>query len=319
MNQIPVENKQELPFTTGDWDMLRYSLRDTVMAKTNLCSLAKNMGLKWPIRGNQETPERYLGSTLEELSDMEEFYGKGNRLALLYSILVETKRLDDPFAEMTKQLDVIAEQEAAGPSPLQQLEVPEDFPMELVNFSERTLNLCREGGYETISQLIEFLQKSASATIMNDEFRDFLKGLHLLDTSYLKQCLPLREGTKGIFLAEALGHVGSRLYPPQAATLIHAYKLTTTKLAWNEEAVLPRAEALALIAKVKRIAEKYFDLMPDQAQQLRCAIDSGLSSSVRFFVSLNDPDLEGLAIAIAMAAMDVKPRLKGGLIERLLT
>ena len=74
-----------------------------------------------------------------------------------------------------------------------------------------------------------------------------------------------------------------------------------------------------MIAKVKQTVEKYFELMPDEAQQLRCAIQSGLSSSVRFFVSLNDPDLEGLAMAIAMAALDVKPRLKGGFIDRLLT
>jgi hypothetical protein len=61
---------------------------------------------------------------------------------------------------------------------------------------------------------------------------------------------------------------------------------------------------------MKRPLEKCFEQMPDQAQELRCAIESGINSSVRFFVSLNDPDYEGLALAMTKAALDVKPRFK---------
>ena len=50
--------------------------------------------------------------------------------------------------------------------------------------------------------------------------------------------------------------------------------------------------------------------MPDEAQELRAAIDSGTTSSVRFFVSLDDPDLEALSRAVAMAALDKKARFK---------
>ncbi len=317
MNDTSIEPVAKLPFTEEQWDVLRYYLQDSVMVKTNLCSLAKNMGLKWPIRGKDETPERYINFTLAELKDMEEFYGKGNRLELLYSILLETKRLDEPFADMTRHLDRVAEEEAEAPPPLQQLEIPTDLPLGLTNFSEETMVICRGEEYDTLGQLLNFLQRGLTTAVVNGEFRQFLNALNQLDTCKLSQYLPVREGNKGIHLAETLAHIGRKMDAAQAATLLHAYRISTTRPSWSEEAVLSKTLTLALISEVKETVQQAFDLMPDQAQQLRNAIQSGVGASVRFFVPIGDPDLEGLALAIAMAALDMKPRHKG-LIGRLI-
>ena len=311
MNDTSTETVAKTPFTEEQWDVLRYYLQDSVMVKTNLCSLAKNMGLKWPIRGKDETPERYINFTLAELKDMEEFYGKGNRLELLYTILLETKRLDEPFADMTRHLDQVAEDEAEAPPPLQQLEIPAELPLVLTNFSEETMVICRGEEYDTLGQLLAFLQRGLTTAVVNGEFKQFLNALNQLDTGKLRQYLPVREGSKGVYLAEALAHVARKLDPSQAATLIYAYRIDTTRPSWSEEAVLSKTLSQALISDLKETVQLAFDLMPDQAQQLRNAVQSGVGASVRFFVSIGDPDLEGLALAIAMAALDVKPRFKG--------
>ena len=308
MNSAAVHTEQQLVIQVEHWDALCAYFKDSVMAKANLCSLASDLGLKWPIRGKNETPERYIQYSLEELADLPEFYGKGNRLPLLSTILLETKQLDDPFLEMTEHLEKVVQKEVEEPPLLRQLGVPADFPVSLMNFSDKTLKACREGGYETLSQLVAFLQKSASAVMLNEEFRQFRNAL---DAAGLGKFLPIRDGSKGIHLAEAIGHLAGCLSDQQAATLLYAYKISTTNPAWKESTALGKTEALALFGQVKATAEKHFELLPEQAGELREAVQSGLTACVRYFVSLNDSDIESVAIAIAMAAFEVKPRLKG--------
>jgi hypothetical protein len=114
-----------------------------------------------------------------------------------------------------------------------------------------------------------------------------------------------------VHLAEAIGLIGRRFNDQQVATLLYAYKISTTNCAWDENAVLPKAQALNLIKQVSESVGKACDLLPEQGQELREAVEGGVSSSVRYFVPLGDPEMEGLAIALSMAAMDVKPRIKG--------
>ena len=305
------ETENKLPFTAEEWDALRSYYHDTVMATTSLGSLAKNIGKNWPIRGSKETPARYLNFTLEQLEDLPEFFGKGNRLPLLYQILLETKQLEDPFEEMVSQFDHFPEDEEDARSPLEQVGVPLEFPVELMPFSKRTLSICKEGGHETLNGLITFLMQSKTAVIMNEEFRKFLSCLKNDDVFGLTEFLPLREGTHGIHLAEAIGLFARQINPQDAATLIYAYKVDAKVEDWGDDLILPKDEALALIDTVRQAALKCFEIMPDQAVQLQEAVRSGLNTSVRYFVSLKDPDLEALSLAIVKAAMDEKPRFKG--------
>lgn len=305
------ETENKLPFTAADWDALRSHFHDTVMATTNLSSLAKNLGKKWPIRGKMETPGRYINFTLEQLQDLPEFYGKGNRLPLLYSILHETKQLDEPFEEMVDQFDHFPEDEGEARSPLQQLGIPLEYPVELMLFSKRTLAICKEGGHETLNGLITFLMQSKTAIIMNEEFRKFMSCLKDDDVFGLSEFLPIREGARGIHLAEALGLIARQVNPQDAATLIFSYKVDAKIEEWGEDAILPKDEALQLIDRIKQAAVRCFEIMPDQAVQLKEALGSGLNTSVRYFMSLKDPDLEALSLAIAKAAFDEKPRFKG--------
>jgi hypothetical protein len=306
-----MESGQKVPFTAEEWDKLRFLFQDSVMAKTNLCKLAQNMGTKWPIRGKDETPGKYTNHTLENLLEMTEFYGKENRLPLLFAILKETQALDEPFSDMVNHLDKVASQESEASAALRQLEIPLDFPVELANFTRETLSLCRSEKIETISQFVEFAQQSAKSVIISGDYRLLLNALTQLDRKVLKVFLPIREDMPGIFLAETIGLLARQLTDKKAASLLEAYQISTTKVSWQKAGMLQKPEILELIGELKLSMKKRFDLMPDQAQQLRHAVDSGEASRVRFFVSLGDPDIEGLALAIALAALDVKPKFKG--------
>lgn len=306
-----METEKKLPFTAEEWDKLRFLFQDSVMAKTNLCKLAQNMGTKWPIRGRDETPGKYTGQTLESLLEMTEFYGKENRLPLLYAILKETQSLDDPFSDMVCHLDRVAQQENEVANALSQLEVPADYPLELANFSRETLSLCDSEGIQTLAEFAEFAHKSAKSVVIGGDYRLFLNALTQMDKRALKVFLPIREDESGIFLAESIGHLASQLTDRKAASLLDAYQIPTTKASWNKASRLEKGELLSLIEEIKPAVKRRFDLMPDQTQQLRHAVESGEAARVRFFVSLRDPDREGLALAIALAALDIKPRSKG--------
>lgn len=297
--------------TSSEWDTLRYHFQDSPMARTSLKKLAKDMGEQWPIRGKGETPEKYIGQTLEALGEMPEFYGKGNRLPLLCTILKETLGLDDPFSDMVRHFDEVSRKGDEALLALQELEVPEDFPVEFANFSDDTLRLCQAEKIETIGRFVQFAQESARTVVISGDYRLFLNSLIQRDIKGLRAFLPLREGESGLFLAETIGHLASRLSERQAASLLEAYQISTTRPAWSPEKALSRHETTALIAETKDVLQSRFEMMPDQAQQLRHAVQSGEAACVRFFISLGDADIEGLSMAIAMAAFEVKPRHKG--------
>ncbi len=311
MNAIESEPVKELPFTSEDWDNLRYLLQNSLMKGTNLSKLAQNIGTKWPIRASDETPEKYIDSTLEDLQELPEFYGKGNRLPLLYAILKETQAMDDPFMDMINHFDKVAEQENEAMLSLEQFGIPKDFPVNLVNFSDATKALCKSEKYETLGEFVDFAQRSAQSTIISGDYRVFLNSLVMHDTETLASFIPIRQGTTGVYLVEAIAIIARQITDQQAATLLGAYQISTSNPNWDAKNSLSKVEALELIEEMKCRVFPYFNAMPEQAQQLRAMIESKDSSGSCCFVSICDPHTEVLSLAIAKAALDVRPKFKG--------
>ncbi|MEX0323992.1 MAG: hypothetical protein AB3N63_17675 [Puniceicoccaceae bacterium] len=308
---MQLEPAKPLPFTSEDWDNLRYLFQNSLMKGTNLAKLAQNLGTKWPIRAREETPEKYIDMTLEDLQELPEFYGKGNRLPLLYMILKDTQAMDDPFMDMTNHFDKVAEQENEAMLSLERYGIPEDFPIALVNFSDETKALCRLEKYATIGEFVDFAQRSAQSTIISGDYRVFLNALIMHDTETLATFVPIREGTTGVYLVEAIGIISRQLTTVEAATLLSAFQIPTTNPNWEAKLALPKVEALELIEEMKSRVLPYFDAMPDQAQQLRATIKSKDNSGSCCFVSMCDPHTEALSLAVAMAALGMSPKFKG--------
>jgi hypothetical protein len=171
--------------------------------------------------------------------------------------------------------------------------------------------LCRAEGITTVADFVAFAQRSARSVVINGDYRGFLNALAQRDLAGLKPFLPVRENAVGLFLAESIGHLAGQLSDCQAASILNAYQIATAKPAWQPGQALARADTLELLEHVKQHVEPRLQLMPDQAQQLRHAVQSGEAARVRFFVTLQDVELEALAAAVAMAALEVKPRIKG--------
>lgn len=311
MDSQTVNSDRTPPYTSAEWDKLRFHLQDSMMARTSLAKLAKDIGTSWPIKGSDETPEKYIAYSLDILQEMPEFYGKGNRLPLLVRILRETLAMDDPFAEMVDHFDQFEHRENESQQTLMDWDIPAEFPVELANFSGETVKLCQKEEIRTISDLVDFAQRSAQTVVLGGEYRGFLNALSERDFKGLKRYLPVRDKEPGIHLAEAIGNIAADLTNAQAASLLAAYQISTTKPHWDPDNALPKAQTQAVMNLVRLATTKRFEWMPDQAQQLRHAVQSGESALIRFFITLNDPELESLAHAIALASFEVKPRSKG--------
>lgn len=288
------------------------------MADTSLTKLARDLGYQWPIRGSAETPRKYLHHSLESLTAMPEFFGKGNRLPLLYEILSHTMAMDDPFADMATHLDAAPSAAEEPLQALQSMEVPPDFPVDFAHFAPDTLTLCASENLLTLADLIGFSHRCSRSVLLGGDFQRFFNALLQRDSATLRQYLPLREGRTGLFLAETLGFFTARLSDAEAATLLRMYRLTTTRQSWNEAAPIARADHPELLRVLRESAQKRFALMPDQTQQLRHALESGEAATIRFFAPLSDPDVETLSMAIAKAAFEHKPA-SGSLLKKLLS
>lgn len=295
------------PFTDSDWDKLRFLMQDSLLADTSMPKLARDLGHSWPLRGKAETPRKYLHHSLASLAEMPEFYGKGNRLQLLYQILSETISMDDPFHDMATHLDADPVATNEPGIALQDLEVSPDFPIDFANFAPDTLTLCASEKLTTLGELIGFSHRCAQTVFLGGDFQRFLNALLLRDRSALRRFLPLREATNGLFLAETLGFLTTRLSDTEAATLLRLYRLRSTRQAWNDAQPLDRKDHPDLLRILRESAHQRFHWMPDQAQQLRHALETGQDATIRFFAPIADPDVETLCLGIAKAAFDYKP------------
>lgn len=314
---MDTQTSSKFPCTAEEWENLCYQLTESFMAETSLAKLARNIGMKWPIRGGDECPRKYITYSLEELADMPEFFGKGNRLELLYTILREAQGFDDPFRQMVSHLDAVAKSENEALRSLRELEIPADFPVALAGFAPEVQTLCMAEEMATIAQLIDFSQRCAKSVVLGGDFRAFLNALSHLDVGNLRRYLPVREGAKGIHLAESIGLLARQLPDGFAGGLLKMYQLSCDKPAWRDARALNREEMSELVGELKGALEDRFKLMPNQAQQLRHALESGPAAMVRFFAPIGDPAIEDLCQAMTMAALDIKPR-GGSLFNRLL-
>jgi hypothetical protein len=195
-----------LPMSSAkEWDEVRAAFASSIMMDTALSSLAQNLdGLDWPFKGADEKPSTYIDFTYGELQ--AEFEGRGNPGAtdLLIQILRETIAFDQPFGEMVKQTQVETPRENPMLRTLNHLQVPENFPLSLSLLDDSTRELCRLEQVATIGQFAIFAQNVSQSVIVGGVFRELLNALVQVDETALAAYLPVRPGTVGVHLMEAL-------------------------------------------------------------------------------------------------------------------
>ena len=296
-------------FNSKEWDEVRKKFRHSIMADTSLVSLAQNLDTKeWEHKGEDEKPSKYIDFTFDELLMMPEIAGKSEQVDHLISILKETLAFDDPFGDMVAQVEETSAKENPILKTLSRLSIPENFPMMLANFSEGTRVVCSSEGVKTIGEFANLGQQMSTRVVLGGDFRTALNALTHGDEEGIAQFLPYRKGHTGLHLAEAIGLVaaglpraeqlalakfyGARLNPTDAA----AAKTMTREQAEKHEAMLRATVASAL------------EWFKDQQAALLKHLNEG-GTLERYFVVLNDPARE--AIAVRLAASALKGTVKG--------
>jgi hypothetical protein len=188
-----------------EWDEVRTAFSSSIMMDTKLSSLAQNLdGLDWPFTGADEMPSTYIDFTYGELK--AEFEDRGNPTAaeLLVQILRETISFDQPFGEMVKQTQAATPRENPMLRTLGHLQIPENLPLSLTLLDDSTRELCKLEKVATVGQFALFAQDVSQNVIVGGVFRELLNALSHVDEKTLAAYLPLRPGSAGVHLVEAL-------------------------------------------------------------------------------------------------------------------
>ncbi|MEI6107713.1 MAG: hypothetical protein WCR49_11945 [Opitutae bacterium] len=314
-------------YTTADWDEIRKKFRHSIMADTSLVSLAQNLDTKeWPHKGEDEKPSKYIDFTYDELLMMPEIAGKEAIADHLIGIMKETLAFDDPFGDMVTQVEETAAKENPILKTLARLSIPENFPMLLANFSEGTRMVCASEGVKTIGEFANLGQQMSTRVVLGGDFRTALNALTHGDEDGIGHFLPYRKGSTGLHLPEAIGLIAAGL--PRTEQLALA-KFYGAKLSAADSPIalkpLTKEQAEKHEAMLRATVAAALEWFKDEKTALLKHIAEG-GTYERYFVKLNDPAREAIAVLLTSSALKgsvtVKvaapaEQKKGGLFARL--
>lgn len=290
-------------YTAQDWDEVRKKFRGSLMVDTSLSSLAQNLEINdWPNKGEDEKPSKYIDFSWEELMMLPEIAGKDDRVQHLVTILKETLSFDDPFGDMVAQVEESSSKENPILKTLARLQIPEGYPLRLVNLSESTRTVCATEGVKTIGEFANLAQQMSTRVVLGGDFRTLLNVLSHGDEQGIGQFLPFRKGEPGLHLAEALGLAVAALPRVDQISLAKYYG---AKLNPADAAVIKtlRPEDVAKMEQTVTLGMNgAFDWFKDQKAALLKNLGEG-GTLERYLVTLNDPAREAVAAKLAYAAL----------------
>lgn len=290
-------------FTSTEWDEIRKKFRHSIMADTSLVSLAQNLDTQeWPLKGEDEKPSKYIDFSYDELLMLPEIAGKEDRVDHLISILKETLAFDDPFGDMVAQVEETAAKENPILKTLARLKIPEDFPLALANFSEGTRVVCASEGIKTVGEFANLGQQMATKVVLGGDFRNALNALTHGDEEGIGKFLPYRKGTLGLHLAEAIGLIPAALPRADQLGLAKAYgaKLTASDAAAAR--TLSKEQVEKHEAMMRVTLNTAFEWFKEEKEALLKHLADG-GTLERYFVVINDPAREAIAVRLAGAAL----------------
>ena len=296
-------------FTSTEWDDVRKKFRHSIMADTSLVSLAQNLDTKeWPHTGEDERPSKYMDFTYDELLMLPEIAGSTSNADHLIGILKETLAFDDPFGDMVAQVEETSSKENPILRTLARLNIPENYPLMLANFSEGTRVVCASEGIKTIGEFANLGQQMATRVVLGGDFRNALNALTHGDEEGIGAFLPYRKGTTGLHLAEAMGLLSAGLPRPDQLGLAKAFgaKLNAADLAAARTLTKEQVEKQeGMLRVMANAALEWFKA--DKEELLKQLSEGG--SYERYFIVINDPAREAIAVRLAQSLLkdQVKP------------
>ena len=200
----------DTPTSSGDgpdaelaelWEQVRKRFATSNMVELNLNSLAQNAeAMDWPIEGEDETPSKYIDFTYDELKMLPELAPDHSRIRLLIEILHETLVFDTGFEDLEIGEETTDQTVRKN---LEDLGIPEEYPIDLTNLNDEAKDLCQAEGIENLRQFADFSQNMAQNVVIGGDFRTLINALTLCDEEEISNFLPYRPGDKGLHIVEA--------------------------------------------------------------------------------------------------------------------
>ncbi|MGZ0706711.1 hypothetical protein ACWPKO_00025 [Coraliomargarita sp. W4R53] len=311
MSEAPLEK-----YSAEEWNHIRKRFFNSILNDTEIAKLGQNVGVSWPFKGKGETASKYIEYDFEELQSVPGLIGKKSRIKMLMDILRETLAFDDPFSDMVDTVEAESEEDDTFERILAKLEIPPSYPCEFVHFEEGTRELLRNEDINTLIEVVHFGQKIARNVVVGGDLKTFLNGLAHQDEVGITKHLPYRRSIRGLHLAEAIGLIAGDL--PEAAQL-QLLSQSGASLTNEESALLAKASSLNVEAAIKAAVErvvKVSDWFTAEASDLKQVFNTG-GSPDRYFIMINDPRRERMAIELAKLQLGINDTKKAGFLGKL--
>jgi len=299
--------------TAQDWNEVRAAFATSIMVDTALGSLAQNLdGPAWPIPGPDETPAAYIDLAFDDVLDVLARKGQeADCIDQLVTILRETLAFDSPFEEMVEQVEAAEQKENQFLKNLARLDIPEDFPLEFVAMGAETREFCQLEQLATIGGLAVFAEGLSQNVIVGGDFRALLNALAQSDELALAQFLPLRAGTKGLHLPEALA-LGLRAQPVAVRAALARKAGARLTPQGDAEAARATKDSVQTVEAELRVKTAHLTAgwLKADLEQLQQQIADG-TPLARLLVVLDDPLTEAVVADLLKAYLKTRPRTTG--------
>ena len=303
-------------YTAEEWEHLCKRFFNSILNETEIAKLGQNVGISWPFKGSDETPLKYIDYSFEELQSVPGLIGKKTRVRKLMDILRETLAFDDPFGEMVDSVEADRREDATFERSLAKLNIPADFPIALIEFEKDTHELLKNEGVEDLIQVVHFGQSLARNVVIGGDLKTFLNSLAHKDEAGIKKHLPYRNGERGLHLPEAFGLIAAHLAPALQLEILHE---SGVELSEAEEAQRNKASTLTKEAGLKMAkarVEAICQYFSQEATEFQELVAAG-GSAERYFIPINEPRVERIAVVLAKAQFGIVDKDKRGLLGKI--
>lgn len=271
---------------------------------------------KWPFKGSDETPAKYIEFDFEDLQTVPGLIGKKSRIKNLMDILRETLAFDDPFGDMADKVETDGEHDDTYEKVLDRYGIPHDYPAKFIAFDAEGRSMVRDENFTTLIDVVRYGQTLHYETEGADDLKALMNSLAHREELGIARFLPYRRGSAGLHLAEAIGQIARTV---DVSLQIELRSQIGDELKDEEKQKLERTSSMTLESRLKHALER-IDAVADwfeaEANELQALIEGG-GSYERYFITLNDRYIERVALALARIKFG-DPRLeKTGLISKI--
>lgn len=308
-----MESNPPKKYSAEEWEHFRKRFSESILKTTEIAELGRNVGISWPFKGSGETPEKYIQFDFEELQSVPGLIGKKRRVKDLMDVLREILAFDDPFLDMMDTVEEKDSEDRIYQRVLKKLEISENYPVNLMFFSPATRELLYNNNIKTLMGAINFGKGTALRAKGSNDLQSFINSLALINENTIMNHLPFRTGRSGLHLPEATGLLVRDLEAPIRIEFLDqaGMRLTDSEMSIKNEVVQNSLEA-----SLKIVLMRFNELcswFEQQTVELKELYDGSSTSIERYFLPINDPEAERVAIALFMVYFGGSRKAKDGI------